>query len=322
MNANSPGVQSHPKVSPLAQHSTNGHNAPTVQPTPQTPSMGVPPPPPPPPAPSMGSLAMGMPFQVLPPGGLPLKNNKQLSPPQNNGSANRKSPSSFDPPPMACRPEIKIPANPMSLLKQTPRPQPKDDYWVQEYVQEKRESSDPKEEEIRRVTSPPISYQPPQQVMQQPSPVASPQIQKMQTPQSPIKFTPTPQRSPSPLEHQIRNIKIEDARSPPPTPQAQLNRVSPSTTPATHVATASITPIRAVTNEAPQQQQQTYQQQLQSIANDQQSGGRIILSTMPSRLNTQAQQHVRCYFRNLLSRFLKIIITVGIALYSTADEFR
>jgi hypothetical protein len=300
MNANSPGVQSQPKVSPLAQHSTNGHN--TVPQTPQTPSStGVPPPPPPPPAPSMGSLAMGMPFQVLPPGGLPVKNNKQLSPPQNNGNINRKSPSSFDPPPMGCRPEIKIPSNPMSLLKQTPRPQPKDDFWVQEYVQEKRESSDPKEEEQTRVMSPPVSYQQQQMPLYQPSPVSSPQM-KIQSPQSPMKFVSPPQpppRSPSPLEQHIRNIKLEEAKQNPPTPQfqPQVNRVSPPKT--THMATASITPIRTVTTEAYQPQQQfnyanNQQQQQQS------SGGKIILSTMPSRLNTQAQQHVtRDFLKNI-----------------------
>lgn len=249
---------------------------------------------------------MGMPFQVLPPGGLPVKNNKQLSPPQNNGTSNRKSPASFDPPPMGCRPEIKIPPNPMSLLKQTPRPQPKDDFWVQEYVQEKRESSDPKEDEPRRVMSPPVSYQSQQQMPQysQPSPVSSPQM-KIQTPQSPMNFISPPQpppRSPSPLEQQIRNIQLEEARSTPTSMMTQVNRVSPPKT--THMATASITPIRTVTTEAYQPIQQfNYANNQPQQQPQQQSSGKIILSTMPSRLNQQAQQHVsRELKNNLISR--------------------
>lgn len=277
MNANSPGVQSQPKVSPLAQHSTNGNAncSPPSAASPQTPRNGAasaaPPPPPPPPAPAMGGLAMGMPFQVLPPGGIPLKNNKQLSPPQSSSSnsVSRKSPqqqSNFEPPPLACRPEIKIPPNPMSLLKQTPRPQQKDDFWVEEYVQQKKEPSLPRDEP-RRVVSPPatspIAYQP----------AASPPMQQQQ---AQPRFVPQ-QRSPSPPVQQLRSVKLDEPRvASPPVAQVQPARVISPT-----VSMMPLTP-------QPESQQQTYQPTADKAA-----AGRIILSTMPSRLQQQqVQQHV------------------------------
>lgn len=52
----------------------------------------------------------------------------------------QKSPASFEPPPFGCRPEIKIPPNPMASLRPVPKPKPKDDFWVEEYRKERSKS--------------------------------------------------------------------------------------------------------------------------------------------------------------------------------------
>lgn len=293
-----------PKVSPLAQNSTNGNNSSAVQSapqtpqTPQTPQSGSIPPPPPPP--SMGSLAMGMPFQVFPTGPAVKNNNQQLSTPQTNGN-NRKSPKSFEPPPMGCRPEIKIPANPMALLKSAPRPQPKSDYWIQDYVQEKGRDSTPSEDEVRQqFASSPVIQQQQRQYSSMPSPPPAPQKQ-----QSPIRYA---QRSPSPPEHRdfsgpVRNVKLEDLRTASP---VQVNRSSPVMSPSPSLP-SPMTPMKNVTMEplqtynqpqSYQQPQQVYQQPQQNYQPTQQNyqqptqGARIILSTMPNKQHLQAQQHV------------------------------
>lgn len=295
MNANSPGVQSHPKVSPLAQHSTNGTSpAPSTPQTPTAARNGAPPPPPPPPAPAMGGLAMGMPFQVLPPGGIPQKNNKQLSPPQPSSSNNvqRKSPQSFDAPPLACRPEIKIPPNPMSLLKQTPRPQQKDDYWVEEYVQQHKENSIPRDEPRRVVSPPAVAYQQSQspQIAYQPAP-PSPQPQQQRFVQ---------QRSPSPPAQQLRSIQLDEPRvaTPPAAPSSPHHQPAPAMNRVTS-PTVSMTPIqpKSVTIE-PMTPQQAYQQSQQNNN----AAGRIILSTMPSRMQQQPVQNVSN--RNFIVKFM------------------
>lgn len=79
-------------------------------------------PPPPPPVPSKAHLA---PQPPQPPAGRP-------SP--------ARSPQNFEPPPMGCRPEIKIPPNPMAALKKVPKPEPKNDFWVEEYRKERSKS--------------------------------------------------------------------------------------------------------------------------------------------------------------------------------------
>lgn len=269
----------------------------------------------------MGSLAMGMPFQVFPTGPA-VKNNQQLAAPQTNGS-NRKSPQSFEPPPMGCRPEIKIPANPMAILRPAPRPQIKGDFWVQEYVQEKARDSIPSEDEARQqfASSPVI-----QQHQQQPTP---PPKQM-----SPVRYA---QRTPSPPEQReqrdFRNVKLEDIRTASP---IQGNRSPPVMS---HSPVQSSLPSPSVTMEPIQsfkqpqqsfqqpqsyqpppqsyqqpqqsfQQQQSYQQPQQSFQQQPQSyqqppqayqqpqGGRIILSTMPNK-HQQTQQHVS-NFKHLL----------------------
>lgn len=271
MNANSPGVQNKPKISPLAQIN-NGNSSP------QTPQSAPPPPP-------MGQFAMGMPFQVLPPPPPPppmkMEQPQKLSPPQTNGNSARKSPQSFDPPPMGCRPEIKIPENPMANLRKVGKPQPKDTFWVEEFIRDRTKSPPQQSPPIQQhVMSPPIQFQ--QQAM-------SPQIQQQQReyvptpPITPKPSTPVQQflpqrRSPSPERPEIRNIKLEDVRSASPT-RVQVNRSSPvvSSSPVTVAKNVTMEPIQS---SRPQNYQQPPAQ-----------GGKIILSTMPNRAQ-QAQQNV------------------------------
>jgi len=283
--------------------------------TPKTPqSAGVPLPPPPPPA--MGSLAMGMPFQVFPTGPPPPPpptKTQQSNKPQTNGTA-KKSPQSFEPPPMACRPEIKIPENPMASLRKVPRPQPNDTYWIQEYVEDKARNSAPNEEEIRQYISSPTIQQYQQQsqpefVPQKPS---SPIIQNIQPPKPSTPQYTVPQfsqkRSPSPPEQKevnvpIRNLKLEEHRSSP--TRVQINRSSPvtqqlqqqqsqiSSTPSpVTVKNAIFEPIQPNNFN---KQAQGYQSPIQNYQQPQQpqSGRKIILSTMPNRpQQQQATQHV------------------------------
>lgn len=269
----------------------------------------------------MGSLAMGMPFQVFPTGPAMGKNNQQLSAPQSNGNA-RKSPQSFEPPPMGCRPEIKIPENPMATLRRAPRPQPKGDFWVQEYVQEKQRDSIPTEDQIRQefASSPIIQQQ------------TTPQSAQFQRQQSPLRF---PQRTPSPPERdfssQMRNVKLEDVRTASPvqahrsSPVASYSPV-PASLPSPAVTAKSVT-MEPLTPKTPTQSyqqpmsfqqpspqvyqvpvQQSYQQQqpqVYQVPVQQQSapasgGGRVILSTMPNKSQQQAQQHVSFVKSSLL----------------------
>ncbi|KAL5281686.1 hypothetical protein ACFFRR_005184 [Megaselia abdita] len=135
-NAQNEGVSGQPRPSPLAKPNgtENGNHSPSI---------------------SMGAAAMGMPFQVFPtppPPQLQHKTNGNIPPPPppsnlsapGRPSANntRKSPTpqSFDPPPIGFRPEIKIPTNPMAALKKVPKPQEKNDFWVEEYKKERSKS--------------------------------------------------------------------------------------------------------------------------------------------------------------------------------------
>lgn len=103
----------------------------------------------------MGTAALGMPVQVFPngpPPPPPAPSKSQLSAQPTNGSRSpsmsRKSPTPqiFEPPPLGCRPEIKIPTNPMAALKKVPTPKPKDDFWVEEYRRERSKSPMPSNE--------------------------------------------------------------------------------------------------------------------------------------------------------------------------------
>ncbi|CAO1307363.1 unnamed protein product [Diamesa serratosioi] len=294
MNANSEGVSSKPKVSPLAQTSNNinnnnnNNNMVSNGSSPQ--NSGLPPPPPPPPAPHMGAAAMGMPFQVFPTG-----------PPQTNGNNVAKKPQSFAPPPMGFRPEIKIPENPMAGLRSAPRPQPKGDYWADEYVQEKARDSISNEDDARQQFSQvasPVRQQPP------PTPPVQQTVQKQS---SPVQYA---QRSPSPAEQReinipVRNIILQEVRSASPLGY-QGNRTPPVLNSQSSVSAnipTLFTPTKTVTviREEPQAQmyrqpqspqvQHMYQQQAPSPPQQQQPGGtRIIMSTMPNKQHQQPQK--------------------------------
>ncbi|XP_058447322.1 mucin-2-like [Malaya genurostris] len=153
-NAQSEGVSGQPKISPLAQNNnnssstSNGNNQQAVSP-----------------AATLGAAAMGMPFQVFPteapappPPPPPPSMNKRPTPIQTNGNGGpvppppppppalsaepttekkTRIPQTFEPPPMGCRPEIKIPPNPIANLRKAPRPQPRNDFWIEEYRNEK-----------------------------------------------------------------------------------------------------------------------------------------------------------------------------------------
>lgn len=126
-NANCEGVTNQPKVSPLAQpNGTGGQQPGNPGPRPMASSVGMPVqvfptgPPPPPPAPAKSQLA-----------------------PQSAGALRpspARSPQSFEPPPMGCRPEIKIPPNPIASLRKVPKVEPKNDFWVEEYRKERSKS--------------------------------------------------------------------------------------------------------------------------------------------------------------------------------------
>lgn len=57
---------------------------------------------------------------------------------------------------MGMRPEIKIPPNPMAALRKAPRPQPKNDFWIEEYRREKQQDERP--QQIPRPVPPSYSY--------------------------------------------------------------------------------------------------------------------------------------------------------------------
>lgn len=240
--------------------------------------------PPPPPPPPMGQMAMGMPFQVLP--SLPVKEANQqqnVSPTQTNGNA-KKAPQTFETPPMGCRPTIKIPENPMATLRKVPRPQQRDNYWVEEFINESPRHSEP-EDSIRQqiAASPLFQQQQRQEYVSTPPLQASPAVK----PATPVNVPSTPLYAQSPIPERqeinipIRNIKLGDVRSPSPT-RVYINQ-SPQLQ-----ATNSSSPITVARQMEPIQPPQTKLQQ--QILNNQPQGGRIILSTMPNRPTTQATQ--------------------------------
>lgn len=274
-----------PKVSPLAQTNNNGYSAAPQSPVTNANISNVASPPPPPPPPPMGQMAMGMPFQVLP--SLPVKQQQKLSPTQTNGNV-RKSPQTFEsnaPPPMGCRPQIKIPENPMATLRKVPRPQPKDTYWVEECINESPRHSETEDTIRQQIAASPIFQQQQQRHEYVPSPTlqASPAVK----PATPVNVPSTPLYAQSPIPERqeinipIRNVKLEDVRSPSPT-RVYINQ-SPQ-----HQTTSS--PITVARNMEPIQPQQTKLQQ--QILNNQPQGGRIILSTMPSRTIQATQPNV------------------------------
>lgn len=266
-----------PKVSPLAQNNNNGYSAPqSPQTSPNANVSNVASPPPPPPPPPMGQMAMGMPFQVLPslPAAKAANQQQKLSPTQTNGSA-KKSPQTFESPPMGCRPQIIIPENPMATLRKVPRPQQRDNYWVEEFINESPRHSESEDAIRQQIASSPMF----QQQQQRQEYVSTPPLQaKAATPVN-VPSTPLYAQSPIPERQEInipiRNIKLEDVRSPSPT-RVYINQQSPQLQATSPIARQM----------EPTQQQPTKLQQ--QILNNQPHGGRIILSTMPNR--TQATQ--------------------------------
>lgn len=251
-NAQSEGVSNQPKVSPLAQNnsnsSSNGSSQPAVSP-----------------AATLGAAAMGMPFQVFPTGPPappppppPNMAKRPAAPVQTNGNsvtapppppppvlppaASKVSPKSqsFEPPPMGCRPEIKIPPNPMANLRKAPRPQPKNDFWIEEYRNEKRnETADRPSMQIPMPVSPPVQYS---------SRDADDEVAKNTQnrtheltvrDQSPKKRSPSPSNLTKPLENGSRMSSIKTppvysqspvpASLPPPITPTKVSQTQPDT---------------------------------------------------------------------------------------------
>lgn len=99
-----------------------------------------------------------------PPPPVPLK--AQLAPqlPSGTRPSPARSPQSFEPPPMGCRPEIKIPSNPMATLKKVPKPEPKNDFWIEEYRKERSKS--PLPDSVPRESTAPVEHSLPEPVRQ------------------------------------------------------------------------------------------------------------------------------------------------------------
>lgn len=148
----------------------------------------IPPPPPPPPP------------KANPP--LPNQLTPNNPPHVNGGSKSQENNESFEPPPMGCRPEIKIPPNPIAGLKRSPRPQPKDDYWIEEYRQEKGTGPQPvysRSPAPMSPTEPRYMEQQQQQSIQVSSPV------KANPPMSPPAPPPMPMSPPMPAAVTMRS---------------------------------------------------------------------------------------------------------------------
>lgn len=279
MNAHSEGVTNQPKISPLAQ--------------PNNSVGGVP-------APSMGAAAMGMPFQVfpgppppvmpvsvpMPPPPPPQPKMQQLNNQSNGNREERKSPQnqSFDPPPIGCRPEIKIPPNPMASLKRAPRPQPKGDYWIDEYRQEKMGGeNEPTGAQYMSAEDDERTPSPEENVYEQQKSFNEPKPQ-------------TPVMSPLPKNNVVQDLRMDSPKiqSPPIMTQSPIPANLPP--PITPIKTPVTSPIKEdvqqpfhtqILYQQPQQPQNMQQQQQQPKSN-------IIISTMPQMKNSQlpAQKEV------------------------------
>lgn len=150
-NANCEGVTNQPKVSPLAQVTSlfgvrrrltlyliNGKYFFLLQQNGQQSAPG----------PRPVASSVGLPVQVFPTGPpppppAPMKSHLAPQPPAAPRPSPARSPQNFEPPPMGCRPEIKIPANPMAALRKVPKPEPKNDFWIEEYRKERSKSPMP-----------------------------------------------------------------------------------------------------------------------------------------------------------------------------------
>uniref|UniRef100_A0A8D8I3C5 (northern house mosquito) hypothetical protein n=1 Tax=Culex pipiens TaxID=7175 RepID=A0A8D8I3C5_CULPI len=245
-NAQSEGVSNQPKVSPLAQNnsnsSSNGSSQPAVSPaaTLGAAAMGMPfqvfptgpPAPPPPPPPSMAkrpsapvhSTTNGNSVTAPPPPPPPV-----LPPPASKVSP---KPQSFEPPPMGCRPEIKIPPNPIANLRKAPRPQPKNDFWIQEYRNEKL--NDPVDRPSLQISQPP--QLPPVQYSSRDADDEVAKNTQNRTheltvrDQSPKKRSPSPSNLTKPLENgsRVSSIKTPPVYSQSPVPASLPPPITPT----------------------------------------------------------------------------------------------
>jgi hypothetical protein len=311
MNANSQGVQNQPKISPLAQpNATNvvqsmGAAAmgmpfqvfptgPTSKPastTTASPSIPPPPPPPPPkltiPAPTSSQLT-------------PTNNNNSelnggsVKSQENNNNNNNNNNKSFEPPPMGCRPEIKIPPNPIASLRRSPRPQPKDDYWIEEYRQEKGAYQQPSPPPIQSM-SPPIeqtrqNFSPVESVKSPPPAPPMPPMPPTSMPLSPISM---PKQTESPMRYVVDRSPDNSpipANLPPP--------ISPIKTPISTPVKEEVQPMYqrvpisqpSYKVEMPTSPIEMSQMPAQNYAAQQEKPRKIIMSTMPQMPTMMKEQ--------------------------------
>lgn len=99
-------------------------------------------------APAPAPSALGLPVQVFPQGPPPpppVPKQAQLNANGNKSpSMQRKAQTqTFEPPPFGCRPEIKIPPNPMQNLRKVAAPKPKEVDWSEEFRKERSKSPMP-----------------------------------------------------------------------------------------------------------------------------------------------------------------------------------
>ncbi len=101
-----------------------------------------------------------MPVQVFPTGPPappppPPKQSLDINKNTNGTQRTEKTPTrNFEPPPIGFRPEIKIPPNPMASLKPAPKPQIKNDFWVEEYKKERSKSPNVQNEDRSKYLAP------------------------------------------------------------------------------------------------------------------------------------------------------------------------
>lgn len=147
---------------------------------------------------------MGMPVAVFPQGAPPpppVPKGAQLKPNGQSSSMSRSKspqPQSFEPPPMGCRPEIKIPANPMAALRKVPPPKLKEVDWNEEFRKERSKSPMPPlstgAEEPRNTTE-----------TQLPEPVRELNVQQSDKVDSPVQSYTSRPAPPKESEHSFRD---------------------------------------------------------------------------------------------------------------------
>jgi hypothetical protein len=271
-------------------------NIPPPPPMPQSSQKISIPPPPPIPAPIISK-----PEQLTP------KDPSQM----NGGSKSQENTKSFEPPPMGCRPEIKIPPNPIAGLRKSPRPQPKDDYWIEEYRQEKGVDAEP----VYRSPAPMSPPTEPKYVALQQQQVSSPVREyapmsppAQMSPKSPMS-PPIPPPMPQSMINQSMRSESPVRNTPPhltmsPIPSNLPPPINPIKTPVSSPVKEEVQPTYQQQMSQPYQQQmsQPYQQQMsqpyqyeiptsqmeQRMPNqgysEPEKARKIIMSTMPQHL--------------------------------------